>query len=303
VTDDHVWQQIAQLLRTASRRVVLVAPFVKKNLFQAVLEAVPASVTDISCVTRWSITEIAAGVSDPEIMQLAVEDGRVQVRLCHNLHAKLYAADSRCLVGSANLTGKATGLVSGANIELLMETDSAHPEVRRVLDTIDRHAVPATLDLARQLREQAELLNDDEDAPRVVIPGQQTRAGRWMPETRRPERLYRVYCGRHRNIGKDVLAGVLRDLVELDVSPGLSEQEFRAAIRDRLHQLPELRNLNTAGRLRLDDTKDELVTSGAFTEEQAQRTVETIAEWLRYFDEVHFVPTGPWEIRQGKQII
>ncbi|MFI7406525.1 phospholipase D-like domain-containing protein [Streptomyces sp. NPDC049541] len=303
MTDDHVWQQIEQLLRKARQRVVIVAPFIKKNLFRAALEAIPASVTDISCVTRWSVTEIAAGVSDPEIMQLAVDDGRVRIRLCHNLHAKLYAADTRCLVGSANLTGKATGLVPEANIELLLETETAHPAVRRVLAAIDQSEVPATLELAQQLREQAELLQGDEDAPRIVIPGQQTRAARWLPETRRPERLYRVYCGRHRNIGKDVLAGVLRDLAELDISPGLSEQEFAVAIRARLHELPELRELNEAGRLRLDDAKDELVRSGAYTEEQAQRTVETIAEWLRYFDEVHLVPTGPWEIRQGKQII
>lgn len=301
--EDHVWQQIQQLLRAANERVVLIAPFIKKRLFQAALDAIPNSVTDISCVTRWSITEVAAGVSDPEIVDLVNADGRAHVRLCHNVHAKLYAADTRCLVGSANLTGRATGLVSEPNLELLVETATTHPEVQRVLDAIDQNAVPATLDLARQLREQAELIQSDEEAPQIVIPGQRTRSARWLPETRRPERLYRVYCGRHRNIGRDVLGGVLRDLAELDIAPGLPEEEFAAVVRARLRELPELRRLSDAGRLKLEEAREELVVSGARTHEQAQRAVETIAEWLRYFDEVHFVPTGPWEIRQGKRII
>ncbi|GAA1890372.1 phospholipase D family protein [Streptantibioticus ferralitis] len=301
--DDHVWQQIQQLLHTAHQRVVLITPFIKKGVFQAALDAIPDNVTDINCVTRWSVAEIVAGVSDPEIVDLAIADGRAQVRLCHNLHAKLYAADTRCLVGSANLTGRATGLVLEPNLEVLVETETTHPEVQRVLDAIDHSSVPATLDLARQLREQAELIQSDEETPRIMIPGQQTRSARWLPETRRPERLYRVYCGRHRNIGRDVLAGVLRDLAELDIAPGLPEEEFAAAVRVRLHELPELRKLSDAGRLNLEEAREELVASGARTLEQAQRAVETIAEWLRYFDEVHFVPTGPWEIRQGKRIV
>ncbi|MGV9303837.1 phospholipase D family protein [Nonomuraea sp. NPDC003727] len=302
MTDDHVWQQLKQLLLGASRRVVLVAPFIKKDLFQAVLDTIPSSVTDINCVTRWSVAEIAAGVSDPEIAELAAADGRVLVRLCHNLHAKLYVADTRCLVGSANLTGKATGRVPGANLELLLEGDTRHPEVQRVLSAIDNSAVPATPELGRLLREQAELLRADEEAPRIAIPGQQTRATSWLPETRRPERLYRVYRGRYRDVGREVLAGVLRDLAELDIPPGLVEEQFGATVRARLRELPEVRRLSEIGRLSLGEAKEKRVASGSWTEEQAQRALETLGEWLRYFDEVQFVPTGPWEIRQGKQI-
>ncbi|MEZ0071643.1 phospholipase D family protein [Planotetraspora sp. GP83] len=302
MTDDHVWQQLKQLLLGASHRVILVAPYIKKDLFQAVLDTIPNGITDIECVTRWSLAEIAAGVSDPEIAELAATDGRAVVRLCHNLHAKLYVADTRCLVGSANLTGKATGRLPAANLELLLEEDARHPEVQRVLSAIDRSSVPATPELARLLREQASLLQADEEASRIVIPGQRTRATRWLPETRRPERLYRVYRGRYRNVGRDVLAGVLRDLAELDIPPGLAEEQFAASVRARLRELPEVRTLSEVGRLSLGEAKEELIGSGTWTEEQAQRALETLGEWLRYFDQVHLVPTGPWEIRQGKPI-
>ncbi|MER6000857.1 phospholipase D family protein [Nonomuraea angiospora] len=302
MTDDHVWQQLRQLLLGASRRVVLVAPFIKQDLFQAVLDIIPSSVIEINCVTRWSVAEVAAGVSDPEIVELASIDGRVLVRLCHDLHAKLYVADTRCLVGSANLTSKATGRVAAANLELLIEEDVSHPEVQRVLSAISSSAVPATPELARLLREQAELLQADEEWSRIVIPGQRAQATRWLPETRRPERLYPVYRGRHHNIGRDVLAGVLRDLAELDIPPGLVEEQFAAIVRARLRELPEVRRLDQIGRLSLGDAKEELVANGIWTEEQAQRALETLGEWLRYFDQVYFVPTGPWEIRQGKPI-
>ncbi|MGW1374671.1 phospholipase D family protein [Streptomyces sp. NPDC002446] len=302
MTRDHVWQQIEQLLRGATRDVLLVAPFIKKETFQAALTAVPTSVERVQCVTRWSVAEVAAGVSDPEIAELAEADGRVSISLCHSLHAKLYAADDRCLVGSANLTGKATGRVPAPNIELLIEAELAHPEVRRILDAIDVAAVPGTVELAGQIREQADLLRDDEDAPQMLVIGESETRARWLPETRNPERLYRVYNGRHRNISSDVLAGVLRDLVRMDIPPGLSEQDFGAAVLDRLRALPEVRTLAESGALNLDDAKRTLIDGGFHTADQAQRAVETIARWLSYFDEVYLVPVGPWEIRQGREI-
>ncbi|MFE3874905.1 phospholipase D family protein [Kitasatospora sp. NPDC059146] len=302
MTVDHVWRQIEQLLATATDRVILVAPFIKKEVFQATLGAVPARVEEITCVTRWSVPEVAAGVSDPEIAELAKRDGRASIRLCHNLHAKLYVADDRCLVGSANLTGKATGRVPAANVELLVEADTAHPEVQRVLAALEATTVPGTVELAEQIREQASLMRADEDSPRVVVPGQDEQSDRWLPETRNPERLYRVYNGRHRHIGNDVLVGVLRDLAHLDIGPGLDEQAFGAEVLARLHAMPELRALTAAGRMNLADAQTELLAAGELSAEQAQRTVETIASWLHYFDDVHFVPTGPWEIRQGKEL-
>jgi hypothetical protein len=248
------------------------------------------------------VPEVAAGVSDPEIAEIAEADGRPHILLCHNLHAKLYIADDRCLIGSANLTGRATGRVPDANIELLLEADTTHPEVQRVLDAIGTTSLPASIDLARQIREQADLLRADEDAPQVLVAGEGPTRARWLPETRNPERLYRVYSGRYRNIGTDVLAGVLRDLAHLDVPPGLAEQAFGEAVLAGLRSMPEIRRLFEVGTLNLDDAKRDLAATGACTEEQAQRAVETIAQWLNYFDEVHLVPVGPWEIRQGREI-
>lgn len=206
------------------------------------------------------------------------------------------------MVGSANLTGKATGRVPAPNIELLLEIPMDHPEVQRMFTAIDATAVPGTVDLARKIREQADLLQADEDRPRVLVAGQDEQLEDWVPETRNPERLYRVYNGRHRNVGSDVLAGVLRDLACLDIAPGLEERAFGAAVLIRLRAMPEVRRLVEAGRLNMDDLQRELLVGGERSTEQAKRAAETVAEWLRYFDEVHLVPVGPWEIRQGREL-
>ena len=302
MTVDYAWRQIEALLAEATNRVVLIAPFIKKEVFEAALAAVPADVNDVQCITRWSVAEVAAGVSDPEIAELAAADGRVSIRLCHRLHAKLYAADDRCLVGSANLTGKATGRVQPANLELLLEAPSNNPEVQRLFRAVESSAIAGTVDLARQIREQANMLMADEDSPRLLMPGESAQSAHWMPETRRPARLYGVYSGRYEAIAGDILAGILRDLGSLDIAPGLDEEAFGKAVLARLHALPETRRLLISGRLKMSELQDELEASGEYTPDQARRSVETIAEWLRYFDDVYVVPIGPWEIRQGKEI-
>ncbi|MEO3861884.1 phospholipase D family protein [Acrocarpospora sp. B8E8] len=301
MTNDYIWRQIEALLANAADKAILMAPFIKKDVFQALLGAIPSTVA-IQCVTRWSVAEIAAGVSDPEIAEIAAADGRASIMLCHHLHAKLYVADDRCLVGSANLTGKATGRVQPANMELLLEVPTSHPEVQRLIKAVTASAVAGTIALARQVREQADLLVSDEESPQILVPGEYERSTRWMPETRRPARLYGVYRGRHESINIDILAGIIRDLANLDIPPGLDENAFSLAVLSRLHEMPEIRQLLTVGRLNMGELQQELADSGDYTVDQARRSVETLAEWLRYFDQVHVVPLGPWEIRQGREI-
>lgn len=303
MTSDHVWRQISDLLAPARGRVALIAPFIKKEVFRAALAAITSPDVEILCVTRWSVLEVAAGVSDPEIAELAAQDGRVTILLCHDLHAKLYLADDRCLVGSANLTAKATGRRHPKNLELLIEAPTSHPEVQRLLEQIDGDGVPASLNLARQIREQAELLKQDEDRPALILvtgDADQQRTA-WRPETRSPNRLYRVYRGAKHDYVSEILAGVIRDLAHLDVPPGLDEQAFSKAVRARLYEMPEVGQLVTEGRLSMADLQQQLLDADECTTPQAQRAAENIGEWLKYFGEVRVVPTGPWEIRQGRE--
>lgn len=302
--DGHIWSQLNELLKSAHERVILVAPFIKKDVFVATLAALGDRYVDVLCVTRWAVMEIAAGVSDPEIAEIAEHDDRITILLCHDLHAKLYVADDRCLIGSANLTGRATGRRLQKNLELLVEVPVEHPEVQSLLEQIQQVSVPADREMARHLREQAKLLVNDADRPGIVaVMDEPDPSGvRWRPETRAPVRLYRAYRGIKGDYPNEIFAGVVRDLAHLDIQPGLDETAFSQVVRSRLHELPEVAALITHGRIDLADLQQSIAETDGCQEEIAQRAAENIAEWLRYFDEVRIVPTGPWEIRQGRQL-
>ncbi|MGA5427878.1 phospholipase D family protein [Streptomyces koyangensis] len=301
---DYVWGQLHELLSSASERVVLVAPFIKKEVFAAAVAALGDRDVELLCVTRWAVMEIAAGVSDPEIAEVAERDPRVSIVLCHDLHAKVYVADDRCLVGSANLTGRATGRRIPKNLEVLVEVPADHPEVRLVLDQVRRTAVPADAEMGRRLREQANLLANDEGWPDLVavVDEVDSTPTRWRPETRMPARLSRVYRGLKCDFPHEILAGVVRDLAHLDISPGLDETAFSSAVRTRLYELAEVAALARTGSLNQVDLQRSIMEADGCEEEVAQRAAENIAEWLKYFDEVRIVQTGPWELMQGREI-
>ncbi|MET7684429.1 phospholipase D family protein [Streptomyces sp. NPDC005423] len=290
---DHVWQQIAHLMEEATNEVVIIAPFIKKPIFEATIAAVPSSVQKITCVTRWTPAEVAAGVSDPEIIEAVQSDERISIALCPSLHAKLYRADARCLVGSANLTGKATGRVPNANVELLLEVPVDHPEVQRVLGQINARSTIATPHAAALVRQQAELLRSE----RITPPSEDEAAPYWFPETRRPENVYALYGGRQRFTSL-VEAGIVRDLAMLDVPAGLTEDAFNTEVEARLHTIPELGRLTAEQRLSNIELQRAIAERTGETEEQARRTTETLAAWLRHFGR-YYTEVGSWELRPG----
>jgi hypothetical protein len=292
---DHVWRQIAGLLADAATSVTMVAPFIKKTIFDDALAQVPASVGKIDCVTRWSPAEVAAGVSDPEIIETARADQRVRLRLCPALHAKLYLADARCLVGSANLTATATGRVAEVNVELLIETVSSHAEVRRLLEQIESSAVDATPEMAALIRQQADLLEAARDnrPPGELVP-------RWYPETRRPELLFALYSGRSASLTSAVRNGIMRDLAMLDVPAGLSESDFTITVGNRLQALPELRQLIDSKRLSNIELQRAIEARVGLPPDQARRITETLAAWLQHFAS-YYTEIGSWELRHGRE--
>ncbi|MCX4640193.1 phospholipase D family protein [Streptomyces platensis] len=295
---DHIWRQIEGLLRHASQSVTFIAPFIKKTVFEAAVAAAPASVERIHCVTRWTPAEVAAGVSDPEIMELAESDERVRVSLCPALHAKIYIADDRCLIGSANLTGKATGRVPNANFELLIEAATAHPEVQRVLAQVEAAATDGTPHLAALVRKQAELLQVDANTTQAEAVGDL--APLWYPATRRPENLYVFYSGRA-TFAAAVEAGILQDLASLNMPAGLGEGDFNAAVRTRLHGILELKVLRTGESLSNLELESAIAKRSGVSDALARRRTENIAAWLQHFDQ-YYTEVGAWKLRQGREL-
>ena len=80
--------QLLELVSSAKERVVLVAPFIKVDALQRVLDAIPISAgLHIDCVTRWRPEDIVDGVCDLEIFEVITDRENAQLWRHPNLHA------------------------------------------------------------------------------------------------------------------------------------------------------------------------------------------------------------------------
>ena len=109
--------EIIELLSSARKSALIVAPFVRSESLSPLLDSVPLNIETV-VVTRWRPADLLAGVSDLDIYDVA-EEKAVQLHLRNDLHAKMFAADDKCLVGSVNVTHTALGWRSPSNFELL----------------------------------------------------------------------------------------------------------------------------------------------------------------------------------------
>lgn len=299
MTRDHTWRQLEALLRNAREQIVLLAPFIKADVFEAVLGVVPASVTKITCVTRWSPAEVAAGASDPEIIVAADRDSRIRLVLNPLLHAKIYIADDRCLTGSANLTNRALGRGVQGNVEVLVDTSPTHPEIARAVALAMRDAQPATMDLARQVRQQADSLARLYGDADFLSSVSKSDMSSWLPETRDPSRLYPVYSASHVDYQSDVLDGVMRDLMHLGIPAGMNESDFRKAVAQRLRSIPAVKDFTLDGQMASTVLEERIIETAGCSETEARRTAVVIGEWFQYFEQASLLPLGQWELREA----
>ena len=223
--------RIRLLLESAAGRVAIVAPYVKVGAFRSLLDVIPSGV-HVWCVTRWLPREVAAGVSDPEILDLLEERGGFRLSLVDRLHAKLYIAGNRCLAGSSNVT--LAGLGEGAddnNIEVLVETTADDPAVVATLEAISEVERTAT----RRMAQAARRLADSLSAPATELVDHDAR---WFPGSRRPEYAYHFYARPPSGYLVTADQILMADVASSNLQPGLGEDEFRVAIRSLLALIP-----------------------------------------------------------------
>ena len=267
--------RIRNLFAEATRSVVIVAPFIKVRALRSLVDVIPPHVGG-RCVTRWLPREIAAGVSDPEIIDVLEERGDFSLELVDRLHAKLYAADSRCLVGSANVTR--TGLGQGhygSNIEILVPADIGDPDVSAVLAEIEaekRHADQVAALTARKL---ADSLPKGSLGEVATV---------WFPRSRGARDAFRCYQDIPTGFVKASEQMLLVDLAMFDLPPGLSEAEFNAVIRSRLGALRISQAL-------LGSSEDRMLTRAeaqSFLESVADSDESTDDLWKSFLDWMSF---------------
>lgn len=281
---------LVALLSSASRSALIAAPFVRTHTLVRLLDAIPNGI-DTTIVTRWRPADLLSGASDLEILD-AAEDRSIPLLLRSDLHAKLFAVDDRCLVGSANVTDSALGWRTPSNLELLTLVDRSVSDIVELEEALLSGAVRATRELQSSLRRLIDGLGGqsdnrdfgfDEDSvcPGVISP-------EWVPKTMNPEELYRVYTGDCDNVSRTALPDMLAELEGLGVVSGLEEVDFRAWVAASIVQTPLINGvvqyLESEGPLVEESFALILDDLGIDSENySAQSGLKVLERWLSYF--------------------
>lgn len=234
-----IGQELLDLLREAKTQVLLVAPFMKLDAATRAMAAIPAAVTDIALVTRWKPEEVAAGVSDLEVLDLV--EGRPGAKLLLHpcLHAKLFRADQRCLLGSANLTSKALGWVAPPNLELLVEYDAASRAVQDLEKQLLSDAIVATAEIRACVAAASASFTR-------MVPASSEPVETWLPSCPAPERLFNVYADFDTFRLADSSAEAGRsDLRALDIPAGFAEVSFHQFVAATFAQMPLVQRIKS----------------------------------------------------------
>lgn len=161
--------------------------------------------------------------------------------LRNDLHAKLYVADNRCLVGSANVTETALGWRTPSNLELLVPVDREDVIVREFIEDLFRNPV-----LANDLqRDRLQLLLDDVRQQKDFSISSVVDASlpnllpaNWAPTIKTPEDIYALYSGDEQRVLRSAIDVTRTELQRFRVPHGLNEASFRSWIGAMLAQAP-----------------------------------------------------------------
>lgn len=278
VDGDTQGRRIRALFENTEDDVSIIAPFIKVNALRSLLEAFPSE-THLRCVTRWLPKEVAAGVSDPEILDVLEKRGNFSLSLVDTLHAKLYIAGDRCLVGSANVTHAGLGERGDSNnIEILVDTTIDDPGVAQTLGEISKTERPATRDIAQITRRLADSFSTSASSTAAI-------EILWSPISRRPQDAYLLYTQPPSGYTTAADRTLLNDLARANLQPGLEEDKFRSVIRSLLQAIPIAENfLKITG-----DTTLTFADTHSYFKEIAGDQVSAnelwlaFVEWMAYF--------------------
>ena len=290
--------ELSNLCAEANKEVLLVTPFIKASVLEKLLNGIPRDVS-LRCITRWFPEEIVAGVSDLEVWGLIQQRSNSSLWLRPDLHAKYYRADNRCLVGSANLTGKALGWSNCPNLELLVTLSADEPMIKAFEIELLKACIPVTDDLFEQMSLAVQLLA--EQAPNLIVSNSSrveisennlttdspVNVDAWLPTLRNPEDLYSAYSGQTEKLSTASKIAALTDLRSLPIIPNLSQKIFETYIGTLLLQKPIIQKVDSFVKTpqRFGAVKNLLNSLPCATNSHfnAERAWQTLMRWLLYF--------------------
>ena len=231
-----------------------------------------------------------SGVSDLRVLEIGKKRG-IPLFLRDDLHAKLYVADHRCLIGSANVTETALGWRTPSNLELLVSVDRRHGAIEALLEELFQNAILAN-DLQRdRLQMLVDAVGQQKDF-RIASVGDGGISSKlptnWVPTIKTPADLFALYSGDEQRVMRTGIDVTRAELRRFQVPLGLREAGFRSWISAILAQTPvierTINHIDDRRELNEGVFRDLLSQVGADTDEYPARDrMKVLQRWLEYF--------------------
>ena len=289
-------ERLKTLLVGSKRRVLLCAPFMKARVLETVLSVISDAIP-VRIVTRWRAKEVAAGVSDLEVFEVANGRPNTELALLDDLHAKIYVADDDCLVGSANLTASALGWSERSNVELLVPACVRDEDVALLLRRLElAEAASFTrrseveMEAAAVVAAVGGVTTLDEGAG--IAEWCSGRMVAWLPRCAAPNRLYEVYQNADTTVvAEGTKEDAVADLRDLNVQSRLARATFFEVVRNTLQVMPALRRILNEVPGGVTDARGIALVKGARPElagADASEQWRIVRDWIRVFFEDEF---------------
>ena len=206
--------RVKDLFAGANDRVCIISAYVGRRAVADLLAATREGV-QMEVYARWALSDLASGASDWRVWDVAAEH-RVPLFACPRLHAKLYVADDRALVGSANATAQGLGIGGVPNLELLYEVDANDPAIMEVVEVVRQESALASPVGADVTEGQTKAGPNEVDVPF------------WLPRSD-PESFLKATAGQ---AADDEKTRRDREFVGVRCGAPSARSEIRKAIRD-----------------------------------------------------------------------
>jgi hypothetical protein len=272
----------------AKARLTIAAPFIKRNALDRLLGGLGLGV-DLTIITRWSVPDIIAAVTDLSVLDFVRDRGRARLLLHPRLHAKVFLVDDLAAVGSANVTDAALGFSEQPNSEAVTLLRPAPTSVFLFLSQLERESVVATEELRQCFEEATKVGPPSWIVPSVVVTGPSARAPTWpFPRFRNPERLHSAYLSILDFGDPDIRVSILDDLSVLDLPEGLDESEFRKRVGAALLAMPLIAEFDAFVMQPhyFGEMAEWMKSKGVLPDhgqEERKRYLQTLVRWLRHF--------------------
>ena len=233
-TTINAGEQLLKLVRSATRTVFIVSPYIKSSAFIRLLEELQPS-AELIVFTRWKEIDIIQGASDISVW-LQVQ--KVNGSMFHNsrLHAKYYRMDKNILIGSANLTNSGMGWSNCPNLEVL-----THPHCGFDIDIFEAELLQESVKISESQYKDYEYLEQmflshnriiDENKAQDIL--------NYRPRTSEFNLIQRAYTHGidSLNLSSDSKELVSLDLSDLSIPIGLESKQCLLYIRTKISLCP-----------------------------------------------------------------